>query len=95
MTIIQDEKSLKSLPSKSDVEEWIVKYIAELLEIETDEVATTVPFDRYGLDSSASVGLMGDLGDWLGQDLEPTLMYDYPNIDSLLDYINTEVLSKS
>lgn len=91
MTITQNNP--KNLPSISEVEAWIVKYISELLEIETDEVDTTIPFDRYGLDSSVSVGLMGDLGTWLQQDLEPTLMYDYPNIDSLVNYINAEILN--
>ncbi|MBD2136216.1 acyl carrier protein [Anabaena sp. FACHB-1237] len=90
MTVIQNAKKL---PSISEVEEWIVKYIAELLEIEEDEVDTTIPFDRYGLDSSVSVGLMGDLATWLERDLEPTLMYDYPNIDTLVNYINVEILS--
>lgn len=65
------------------IEQWIVNYLADLLEISADEIETEVPFDTYGLDSSAAVGLTGDLEDWLGQEVDPTLLYDYPTVASL------------
>lgn len=73
--------------SITEIQEWIVIYIADLLEIDPEEIDTAVPFDRYGLDSSAAVGLTGDLEDWLGIEIDPTLLYDYPTIDSLAKYL--------
>ena len=48
----------------------------------------TIPFDRYGLDSSAAVGMTGDLEDWLGKEVEPILLYDYPTIETLARHLS-------
>lgn len=73
--------------SVTEIEDWTVAYIADLLEIDPEEIDPALPFDRYGLDSSAAVGLTGDLEDWLGIEIDPTLLYDYPTIDSLAKYL--------
>lgn len=62
---------------------WLVSAIAKALRVGAGEIDPTVPFDRYGLDSVAAVELTGDLETWLRRSLPPTLMYDYPTIDSL------------
>ena len=74
--------------ASEDIKNWIVTYIANLLEISSDEIDTDVSFDAYGLDSSAAIGLTGDLEDWLGTEIEPTLLYDYPTVDALVDYLS-------
>lgn len=63
-------------------------YLAELLEIEPEEVEVTTPFNRYGLDSSAAVVLAGDLEDWLGRKIEPNLLYNYPTIEALVQHLS-------
>ncbi|MBE9235322.1 acyl carrier protein [Anabaena aphanizomenioides LEGE 00250] len=69
------------------IREWLVSYVADLLEIEAEEVDVETNFSRYGLDSSAAVILTGDLGNWLGKEIEPTIIYDYPTIASLAEYL--------
>jgi acyl carrier protein len=76
--------------SKTEIQSWLVSYMAELLEIDPDEVEVTIPFDRYGLESSAAVGLTGDLQDWLGYNIDPTLLYDYPTIEALAQHLADE-----
>lgn len=83
----------KTSPTGAEIQDWIVSYLAELLEIEPDEVDVTIPFDRYGLDSSAAVGLTGDLEDWLGRELDPTLLYDYPTVEALVQHLTLELQS--
>lgn len=73
--------------SGDDIKSWVVDYLADLLEIDPDEIDVTVPFDRYGLDSSAAVGLTGELEDWLGEEVSPTLLYDYPTVESLVEHL--------
>ncbi|HAJ64178.1 MAG TPA: phosphopantetheine-binding protein [Cyanobacteria bacterium UBA8543] len=73
--------------SKAEIQAWIVSYLAQLLEIDPDEVYVTIPFDQYGLDSSAAVGMTGDLEDWMGQKIDPTLLYDYPTIEALAQHL--------
>jgi acyl carrier protein len=53
-----------------------------------EEVDVTIPFDRYGLDSLTAVSLTGDLQDWLGVEVDPTLLYDYPTIEELVKYLS-------
>jgi acyl carrier protein len=91
---IDHQGNLKQLPSKLDIQTWIVNYVAELLEVKPDQIDTAIAFDRYGLDSSAAVGLAGDLEDWLERELDPTLLYDYPTIESLSEHL-MESLSES
>jgi acyl carrier protein len=84
-------QELKKFPSVEEVQDWVMSYIAELLEVETEEIDITLPFSTYGLDSSVAVGLTGDLGDWLGLDLDPTLLYDYPTIKSLVEHLSSQL----
>lgn len=81
----------KELPSVVEIQAWIVSYLAELLEIDPDEVNTTISFDQYGLDSSAAVGMTGDLEDWLGRKLDPTLLYDYPTVEGLAWHLGSDL----
>jgi acyl carrier protein len=69
------------------IQNWLIAYLAELLEIEPDDIDPKIPFERYGLDSSALVVLSGDLQEWLKRKLDPTLLYDYPTIESLAEHL--------
>lgn len=77
--------------SKQEIQDWLASYLAKLLEMEPSKVDVTIPFNRYGLDSSAAVGMTGDLEEWLGYELDPTLIYDYPTIEALVDHISQEL----
>lgn len=70
-----------------EIQDWLVAYLAEALEIKPDEINVSQNFQDYGLDSSAAVGLTGDLGDWLGQDLDPTLLLDYTTIATIAEHL--------
>ena len=69
------------------IQDWLVSYLSQLLEIDQNNVDVTTSFDRYGLDSSATIGLTTDLGDWLGRSIDPTITYDYPSIESLSEHL--------
>ncbi len=73
--------------TQEEIQDWLVVYLAQLLEIGPDEIDITLSFDCYSLDSAAAVGLSGDLEEWLNCEFEPTLLYDYPTIESLATYL--------
>ena len=83
----------KKLPTAAEIQDWLVSYVAELLEVDSEEIDVTIPFDRYGLDSSAAVGLTGDLEDWLGKEVDPTLLYDYPTVEALVQHLSLQLQS--
>ena len=73
--------------TRDEITAWLANALADLLEIKPSEISVTTSFPRYGLDSSAAIGLTDSLGEWLGRELEPTLLYDYPNIESLANHL--------
>ncbi len=73
--------------SVAAIQNWLKVKLAEYLEIEADSIDLTEPFSNYGLASVDAVGLSGDLEDWLGRTLSPTVVYDYPSIARLARYL--------
>lgn len=74
-------------PSYSEIESWLISYLSKLLEVDPNTIDVTHTFESYGLDSSAAVGLSGDLQEWLKTELEPTLLFDYPTIETLSHHL--------
>ena len=83
-----DEERPHKVPTAAEIQAWLVSYLADMLEIDSSEVDITIPFDSYGLDSAAAVGLTGDLEDWLGCEIDPTLPYDYPTIEAMARHLS-------
>jgi acyl carrier protein len=77
--------------TSEDIQDWMVDRLAELLGIAPEAVDVEITFDRYGLDSSAAIGLTGDLADWVGIEIEPTLLYDYPTVEALAQHVSGEL----
>ncbi|HVG32646.1 MAG TPA: beta-ketoacyl synthase N-terminal-like domain-containing protein [Pyrinomonadaceae bacterium] len=76
-----------SAPTSEAIQAWLVARIATRASVAAHEVDTRRPFTSYGLDSLAGATLAADLGEWLGRELSPTLVYDYPTIDALSQYL--------
>ena len=93
-TVSQSSNSQENISKKTataaEIQDWLVSYLAELMENKPDEIDVTIPFDRYGLDSSAAIGMIGDLESWIGIELDPTLPYDYPSIETLARHLAEE-----
>ncbi|MDJ0618663.1 MAG: acyl carrier protein [Calothrix sp. MO_192.B10] len=98
MPLADDDNVKESVQNNSltitEIKAWLTSYLAELLEIEPDEVDVKTPFNRYGLDSAAAMGMSGDLGEWLGFELDPTLIYDYPTIEVLAEHLSEKDKAK-
>lgn len=73
---------------KVDVASVVQKTVGELL-------GTVVPNDAplmdAGLDSIAAVDLRSTLSQRLGTELEPTALFDYPTIGSLIKYLDEQM----
>ena len=69
------------------IQGWLVTRVASLVNQPQCDIDITVPFSYYALDSVAAVGLSGELGEWLGLKLSPTLIWDYPSIELVARYL--------
>ena len=81
-----NNKIAKNLTSQ-EIQEWFIAYLAKVLTVDGDQINIEESFERYGIDSAASIGMTGDLADWLGIELDPTLIYDYPTIKAMMEYL--------
>ncbi len=87
------EKSARPRVTVAEVEKWLVSHMATMLKVSQNTIDTRAPFVQYGLDSLQAVTLSGDLEDWLGMTLSPTLVYDYPSIEALAHFLTNTPLT--
>ena len=80
----------RSSLTRQEVQDWLTRYVAQLLGMDRQQVDPTRSLELYGIDSSGAVGMSGDLADLLGCEFETSLVYDYPTIDSLRPEAETE-----
>jgi acyl carrier protein len=73
--------------SASEIQDWLSQYLARALEIPADDVDTEAPFESFALDSATALGMTGDLEQWLGRRVDPTVVYDYPTIEEISAYL--------
>ncbi len=69
--------------SEPALSRWLAELIAKYVRRAPEEIRPDVPLAEYGLDSVYALTLAGDIEDHLGLSIEPTLMWDYPTIETL------------
>ncbi|MGA8478696.1 MAG: acyltransferase domain-containing protein [Chthoniobacterales bacterium] len=77
-------------PTQSPVhtlKKWIVRELAQVLDISQEAIATNEPFSHFGLDSAKAVGLLNRLSTFLGREIPVTLVWSYPTIEALANYL--------
>jgi acyl carrier protein len=76
-----------SAVSKGSIETWLSRWIADSLGVPVEEIGTTNSLLDFSLSSVNATMMVGDLEDWLGLTLPPTLVWDYASIDALAEYL--------
>lgn len=74
-------------PGEQEIQTWLIAQLADHLEVSVDQVHPEQPLSEFGLDSKDAVNLSGDLEDWLGRRLSPTLLWKYPTVKKLSEYL--------
>jgi acyl carrier protein len=69
------------------VQLWLIEQLAERLGLPIDEIDVREKFASYGLDSRSAVEIAGELEDWTGLEVEPTLVWDFPTIEAVTKYL--------
>ena len=70
-------------PSEAAIRDWCIQYLTRTLDLPGKTIDTEMTFARMGLDSANSVFLIVELEDWLGLELTPDLLFEYPTIGEL------------
>jgi acyl carrier protein len=73
--------------SPADIQDWMVSYLASHLNCRPEEIDVNVPFEHFALDSASAIEMTGDLEEWLGDRVDPMLVYDYPTISDMSRFL--------
>jgi acyl carrier protein len=71
--------------SVEEIKEWLIENIADRLEMKPEEIDINEPITHLGMSSREAIMLSGDLEEWLGFELPPELLYEYPEIGPLAE----------
>ena len=75
------------LPSEAEIRDWCLAYLSRTLDNPSIPIGPDIPFPQMGLDSATSAYFIVELEEWVGVELEPELVFDYPTVDELARHI--------
>jgi acyl carrier protein len=75
--------------SADEIRQWLVKRVAEHLEVPPEEINVQRPFAEFGLDSRTAVTMAGELETFVNREVSPTLVWDYPTIEAVVEHLSS------
>ena len=81
------DPTTESLQTATAIQTWLTSHLAESLDLDPQQIDVHKDFTDYGLNSIEVVDISGELEQVLGRRLDPTLVFEYPNIQALSEYL--------
>lgn len=88
-------RRLSSLDAADRIQSFLTDEVAAMLHRSSADIDPQQPFTYYGLDSAQTVELSGELEEKLDMDLPPTLLWDYPTIQAISDFLAQAYVSEN
>ena len=79
-SVVTDQSTL-STGFVKEVENWLVDLFAKELKIDPSKLETDTPFQDYGVDSIMLAQLLRVINQWISEELDPSMIYEYPTIE--------------
>lgn len=76
------------MTSPSETLDWLVQFVADVLDVGTSEVDTGAPWAELGVDSATILVLVADLERDRGLAVRPAEVLDHPSIDALTAHLS-------
>jgi acyl carrier protein len=73
---------------------WLTARLALYLEVPSAAIDPTRPLAEMGVDSVHAVSLVGDVEAHFEIDVDPTMIFDYPTLSHIAEYIGTAVAER-
>jgi acyl transferase domain-containing protein len=81
--------------SQRDVEDLLVKSLAETMDLPPDQIDREAPFSALGMDSVIGVAWVQALDDRYGLGIEVSSLFDYPSVRALAEHLEEQTHSRS
>ncbi len=82
------EKTTKR--SSEEIQEWLVSFVAREIGSSPGNVPVDEQLVNLGLSSRNAILMIGKLGEFAGKPTDPGLVWDYPTIRQLAEYLAKE-----
>ncbi|BCJ94417.1 hypothetical protein acsn021_19860 [Anaerocolumna cellulosilytica] len=89
-----ENRSISPQEAKVKIAVYIVKFLCNTLEYGEEDIGTDTSFSELGIDSILGVELIQKIEEVLKVSFNPTIIYDYPNIALLSEYIAANYLEE-
>jgi acyl carrier protein len=71
------------MKTADEIERWVVEQLSSASGFPPSELDVDAPFATFGMSSSEMVTLSGDLEQWLGRSVSPTIAWECPTVSAL------------
>ena len=81
--------------TRAGIEAWLRAVVAELTGMPAASVDVRAKLAKFGVDSATALIVTDMLIDWLGLELDPTLLYEHDTIEALADHLDGRVKARA
>ena len=91
-----DELPNLSISQRSnEIQQWLVEWLTARANLMPGAMAPSTPFAELGIDSLTAVEISLELDKLLGLQSSPMVIWSYPNVAALSDYLSEQLVSPS
>ena len=73
-----------------ETQKWLIEYVAKTLKITPSEISTNEILVNLGLSSRQAIVLTSDLEIFLNIQTDPGIVWEYPSIHELANYLGSK-----
>ncbi|MCZ0867141.1 acyl carrier protein [Dasania sp. GY-19] len=73
--------------SRADISEWMSNYLESQLDLTLDWRSKSKTFGELGLSSAEVLEMVFSLSEWLSEEIDETIPFEYPTIETLSEYL--------
>jgi acyl carrier protein len=77
--------------NRRQIQRWLSTRLASYLEVPPTAIDLMVPLAEMGVDSVHAISLVGDVETHFDIDVDPTMIFDYPTLSHIAEFIDTTV----
>jgi acyl carrier protein len=73
--------------TETEISDWCIDCLCRMIDAPTAAIEPTATFAQMGLDSATSVYFVVELEEWLGREVEPEIVGEYPTVAQLAHHL--------